>query len=226
MGPQTHRGTSSPAWAGDLELQGWCHGVPPDLHPGFPQACPGLPEEQHSRMETPVPQRPRTPRGCRAARSEGPSEPGLLGGRESLQGSGGGTDSAARRDTAKAKRRGSRSFLELQQENSSTAVAWFLPPGQVQTFGPAAPRDNLCSLGPGRTVTAAPRGRAVPQPRQRVPQAREQGRDAGCGLLELCSSLGQAVLGWWDRHQHRHRQRRRSRRVHFANPLVSVRYID
>ncbi|KAF4798465.1 hypothetical protein TURU_063763 [Turdus rufiventris] len=180
-------------------------------------------------------------RGCRAARPEVPTELGLLGGKERPQRPKeewpkAGRGCAAKKHKAKAKRlrlksqaragsAGRSRFLELDQGSSCTAMAWFVPPGEVQSFGPTAPRSPVGSLGLGRSVPAA-RGRgslSLPRPQQQVPEAREpEASRTGCGLLDLCSSLRHLVVGWWTRHF----QRRRSRHVHFANPLVTVRYID
>ncbi|XP_027765703.1 uncharacterized protein LOC114071994 [Empidonax traillii] len=151
-----------------------------------------------------------------AVQTEVPAEPGLLRVRKARRRLGA---KLPRRDTGKGT--GEARCEDTGQRSSSSL------PGERDTFSPTGSHRSSRSVGLGcSTIPAAP-GRArsaQPTPRRWGLGVRQRGKGAGCGLLQPCSSLGRSLMHLWTRHiQRRHRRRRR---VRFATPLVTVRYIE
>ncbi|XP_053860137.1 uncharacterized protein LOC128822445 [Vidua macroura] len=181
--------------------------------PRFIRSCQDsqvLFEEHRKELEAQVPQWLTMQRGCRAAQPEVPVEPRLLGGKESPQGPRekrpkAGTDSAAKRDKAKAKRRGSGSALEPEHGSSCTAMAWFIPRDvqiaeAVGTEGSSS--SSSSSLGLAFSIQSADPwwGPALPPAPRPLPLpagwGRELGRELGRALGKLHARLGGCLAAW------------------------------
>ncbi|XP_048149532.1 uncharacterized protein LOC125321180 [Corvus hawaiiensis] len=160
-------------------------------------------EEHRKELEAQLAQWPVVQRGCGAAQTEVPAEPGLLGGKESPQGPGeerpkAGTDNAPKEDKAKAAGRSSSSSPELDG-GSSPAAAWFIPRDVViaEAAGSEGSSSSSSSLGLEFSIPSSDPwwGPAQPPAHPPLPAGREPGRALG----KLRARLGGCLGAWWSR---------------------------
>ncbi|XP_033374534.1 uncharacterized protein LOC117245092 [Parus major] len=205
----------------DMELQP--HGSSPgssissrSRFPRFIRSCRdsrALFEEQREELEAQLAQWPRMPRGCGAARSSVPVEPGLLGGRESPRGAGEGrprasSGSAAQEDKGPEASSGLGSSPEPEQGSGCPAMAWFIPRDVLVAAGPedsgsSSSSSSSSSLGLVLSMPSAEPwwGPVLPPARrpQALPAGRARGREPGRALGKLRARLGGCLAAWCSR---------------------------